>query len=222
MEFSEVLQRLEVESGRGRGHVPADWLLRELQVAFIGPVAAQAECRLSSGGALATVVIGTYGAPRPSSLAWPMPAARATADDPDRAVPLPLLPGITPAFAEHIEMRWAEGALPFGGGVEPRCRVLLRHREAVPVGEAQLIALADAMPPVGLALLTKPAPVSSLTLTLEFLGREYDAAPGRWWCVEAAVTAGGEGYLHQTATLFDPTGRPIALNRQVVVVYDAR
>jgi len=25
MEFSEVLQRLEVESGRGRGHVPADW-----------------------------------------------------------------------------------------------------------------------------------------------------------------------------------------------------
>ena len=34
------------------------------------------------------------------------------------------------------------------------------------------------------------------------------------------VTSGGAGYLHHTATLYDPDGRACAHNRQLVVVYD--
>ena len=264
MEFSEVVGGFPIEAGRASASVPGDWLqgrtafgglsaalasraarsvlprdwpLRELQVAFIGPVpegpvelearllragrsTAQAEGRILSGGQVATMVVGTYGVPRSSRLAWPT-LASPTEDDPERGRPLPWIPGVTPVFTQHIEMRWVAGGLPFSGVAQPRFRVLLRHREQVPVGEAHLIALADAIPPPGLAVLKAPVPASSLTWTLEMLGHEYDDAPGRWWRMDAEVTTGGEGYLHQTATLFDPDGRPVALNRQLVVVYDA-
>lgn len=220
-----------------RSVLPQDWPLRELQVTFVGPVAegpvelsasllragrsaAQAEGRILSRGQVATVVLGTYGLSRPSTLAWPSPVAP-TADDPERGRPLPWIPGVTPVFTQHVEMRWVEGGPPFSGAAAPKFRVLLRHREPGPVSEAHLIALADAVPPPGISVLKKPVPSSSLTWTLEMLGHDYDATPGRWWRMEAEVTAGGEGYLHQTATLVDPDGRPVALNRQLVVVYDA-
>lgn len=262
MEFSEVMDAFEAAHGRGSGPVPGDWMqgrtvfggllaafankamrtvvpanlpLRQLQVSFIGPVAAgkasaearllragksvaQAECQIASDGNLATAVIGVYGAPRPSSLAITPP--RAPPQDPTAARPAAAVRDCMPEFTQHMGMRWAEGALPCGAGDRPRMRVLLRHEDPASLTEAHVIALADSIPTPGLSVLERPTPVSSLTWSLEMLQHDFDFAPSRWWQIEAEVDAGGEGYLHHAATLFDPDGRAFALERQLVVIYD--
>lgn len=262
MEFSEVMAAFEVTEGGGGGVVPGDWMqgrtafggllaafankamralvppglpLRQLQVAFIGPVAeghvsvaarllrvgravTQAECKVMSGSQVATAAIGMYGRPRPSSVT--ITAPRAPVPDPHAARPPAATQDLMPLFTRHLGMRWAEGALPYGGGAHARTRILLRHEDPAPLTEAHVIALADAIPPPVLSVLKQPAPTSSLTWTLEFLERDFGFAPARWWHMDAEVIAGGEGYLHQTATLFDPDGRAFALNRQLVVIYD--
>lgn len=262
MEFSEVMAAFEVTEGGGGGVVPGDWMqgrtafggllaafankamralvppglpLRQLQVAFIGPVAeghvsvaarllrvgravTQAECKVMSGSQVAAAAIGMYGRPRPSSVT--ITAPRAPVPDPHAARPPAATQDLMPLFTRHLGMRWAEGALPYGGGAHARTRILLRHEDPAPLTEAHVIALADAIPPPVLSVLKQPAPTSSLTWTLEFLERDFGFAPARWWHMDAEVIAGGEGYLHQTATLFDPDGRAFALNRQLVVIYD--
>lgn len=262
MEFSEVMAALEVVDGRGRGQVPADWMqgrtafggllaalagkalrtvvpaglpLRQLQVAFVGPVAAgavtvearllragrsvaQAECRIVGDASPATVVLGTYGVPRRSSVV--REPDRATVPDSAAARAWPFVPGVTPVFTRHMGMRWAGGAMPFEAGAEPRTRILLRHEDPAALTEAHVIALADSIPPPALSVLARPAPASSLTWSLEFLRHDFDLAPGRWWYMDAQVTAGGEGYLFHTATLYDPDGRAFARNRQLVAVFD--
>jgi acyl-CoA thioesterase len=261
-EFSEVMDSLVMSGADGTAAIPPDWMqgrtsfggiavalanrairtlvpdslpLRELQVAFIGPVAAgevdldarllrrgravaQAECSLSSGGQLATRVLGTYGAARPSRLVADLPVS--PSPEAGSARPFHHVPGITPEFTRHISMRWVEGALPFGGGELPRTRILIRHDEPATLTEEHVIALADAIPPPGLSVLDRPVPASSLTWTMELLRHDFGFDPGHWWRMDAEVVAGREGYLHQTAILFDPVGRAVALNRQLVVVYD--
>lgn len=215
--------------------VPAGLPLRQLQVTFVGPAAegrasaeaqllragrsvAQAQCRILSDGATATAVTGVYGAPRPSSVAVRPPAA--TVPDPASGRPPPAVSGVMPVFTRHMGMRWVEGALPYGGGGHPRMRVLLRHEDPAPLTEAHVVALADSIPTPGLSVMDRPVPVSSLTWSLEFLAHDFDFAPARWWCIDARVDGGGEGYLHHVATLFDPDGRAVALGRQLVVIYD--
>ena len=215
--------------------VPAGLPLRQLQVTFIGPAAegpvsvearllrvgravAQAECKVSSGGQPVTTAVGLYGAPRTSSVAVEIP--RRPVPDLASARKWPFVAGATPVFTRHIDQRWAEGALPFGAGEHPCARILLRHEDPAPLTEAHVIALADAIPTPGLSVLERPAPVSSLTWTLEFLQHDLGFAPARWWHMDAEVIAGGEGYLHHAATLFDPDGRAFALNWQLVVIYD--
>lgn len=215
--------------------VPTGLPLRQLQVAFIGPAAegpvtvearllragravTQAECKVLSGGEPATAVIGTYGAPRTSSVAVEMP--RTPVPDLASARARPFEQGATPVFTRHMDMRWVEGAMPFGAGEHPHARILLRHEDPATLTEAHVIALADAIPTPGLSVLRRPVPVSSLTWMLEFLEHDFGFAPSRWWHVDAEVIAGGEGYLHHTATLVDPDGRAFALNRQLVAIYD--
>ncbi len=262
MEFSQVMAALEVADGRGRGIVPDDWMqgrtafggllaalankalrtvvpaglpLRQLQVAFVGPVAAgpvtvearllragksvaQAECRISSDGNAATAVLGVYGRPRGSSVALSLP--RAPVPDPAAARAWLFVPGATPVFTRHMGMRWAAGAMPYAGGAEPHTRILLRHEDPAALTEAHVIALADSIPPPALSVLEHPAPASSLTWALEFLEHDFDFEPRRWWHMDAQVTAGGEGYLYHTATLYDPDGRAFACNRQLVAIFD--
>lgn len=209
--------------------------LRTLQASFIAPVpagtvqvrarvlrrgksATQVEAQLLDGGQAACVVLGIFGAPRASSIDiapdWPAPAVAAA-----QARELPYIEGVTPAFTRHVGFRWASGGFPFSGAAEAKTQIYVRLKDEAPVGEAQLVALADTIPSPALSLLKKPAPASSLTWMLEILRPDYDAAADGWWLMDAAVSSAHSGYLSQTATLWSPDHRAVALSRQSVVVF---
>lgn len=218
-----------------RGLVPASTPLRTLQATFISPVpggklrivarvlrsgrsATHVEADLYDGDQIACRALGIFGLPRESVLAIAPepPSVPATIE---QARELRYVDGVTPAFTQHLSFRWGGGVFPFRGGAEPKTQIYVQLRDEAAVGEAQLIALADSIPSPGLSVLTTRAQASSLTWTLELLGNEYDAAADGWWLMDAEVSAASHGYMSQSATLWSPDRRAIALSRQSVVVF---
>jgi len=216
--------------------VPAHIPLRVLQVTFIGPVApgdvtvharvlrtgksvTHAEARLMSGSDIGCVVVGVFGSARESILninntSYPeVPRVDALKN-------MTLFPGMTPRFLEHCALRWARSTPPFSGASEAHSGIYIRLDEPVTT-EAHMAALCDIIPTPALSMLKKVAPASSLTWTLELLRTDYNetsAEPG-WWLMDAEVTSGANGYLSQTALLWDAQRRPIALSRQTVTAF---
>lgn len=218
-----------------RGLLTHDAPLRTLQTTFIAPVpggdvriaarvlrsgksATHVEAQLFDGEQIACAVIGVFGVPRESALRlapqWPSPA-----NDPASARELRYVEGVTPAFTQYLDFRWASGGFPFRGAAEARTQIYVRLKDECAVEESQLIALADAIPSPGLSILNTRAAASSLTWTLELLGGAFDASADGWWLMDAEVTAARDGYLSQTATLWSPDHQPVALSRQSVVVF---
>ncbi|MGH8444312.1 MAG: acyl-CoA thioesterase [Solimonas sp.] len=218
-----------------RGLIAADTPLRTLQATFIAPVpsgdvrvearvlrtgksATHVEANLYDGEQLACRALGIFGLPRVSSLAIapsapPVPVAAAQARE------LPYIEGVTPAFTRNVGFRWASGGFPFSGAREARTQIYVRLEDEAPIGESQLIALADSIPSPGLSLLKQPAPASSLTWMLELLRSDFDASADGWWLMDAEVSSAHSGYLSQTATLWSPDGHAVALSRQSVVAF---
>ena len=197
--------------------IPAGEVRVQAQILRAGKSATHVEARLFDGPQLACVVVGIFGQARPSAvqIQAPVPAALKTAD----ALPdLPYIPGVVPAFIQHLQMRWADGGYPFSGHPQARTQIHIRLRDEQPVDEFKMIAYADAIPSPALSLFKKPTVASSMTWTLDVLASPQGAA-GDFWRMDAEVTAGGEGYLSQTATLSNAQGGAMALSRQSVVVF---
>lgn len=213
--------------------------LRVLQTSFVGPVPAgsmrltaqvlrqgksvtHVDARIvDEGGAVGCTALGVFGKGRASGIAiaptWP-----AVAKTPEQSPRLPHVRGISPQFTRFVEQRWALGAMPYCGGPEPRTQIYLRYPdEPAVVTESLVIALADSIPSPALSILKKPVVASSMTWTLEMLIDDPAAANGDgYWLMDAEVTAGRDGYLSQTATLWSPDRRAVALSRQCAVVFD--
>lgn len=217
-----------------RNVVPAERPLRSLQTTFVAPASAgtwrletqvlregravtSAVCSIYCGSQLAAHVMGVYGAARSSAVrvALPPAAPGTTAEQ----LPVVPLPPHVPRFIHHFEMRWVEGPGLFGG--QHSCtRAYLRHRDPAAPTESHVIAMTDALPPPALSLCTKPAPASTLVWSLEFLAHDCSFPAGAWWRIDHDIEAGGEGYAHQSGVLYAPDGRPLALTRQLVTVFD--
>ncbi|HKY91028.1 MAG TPA: thioesterase family protein, partial [Nevskiaceae bacterium] len=119
-----------------RAHCGPDVPLRSLQISFVAPVPAgrvlvttrllrqgksvsHVEARITLDGQDACVGVGIFGAARESKLAIVPSRPLATAKPEADSKPLPFIPGRSPAFAEHVEMRFGAGRFPFTGGSEP-------------------------------------------------------------------------------------------------------
>lgn len=218
-----------------RSLVPEHVPLRTLQVIFVAPVPAgevriaaqllragksaqHAEARIFDAGQLACVAIGVFGTARESAIRITPPARRPEVPA-ERAQALPYAPGITPAFTQHVQMRWAAGGLLFSGAAEARTETYLALRGEPAIDEYGVIGLSDIIPSPGLSLLRKPAMASSMTWALDFLRDDYDARPDPLWWMDAQVTSGRDGYLSQTGTLYSGAGEAVAYSRQSVVVF---
>jgi Thioesterase-like superfamily len=217
-----------------RGLVPADLPLRVLQTTFVAPVAGavniharvlragkgttHAEARMVEGDQTTTLVVGVFGRGRPSR-AEVAPTVAGLGDVHDPFV-FPFVPGLSAAFAQHFKMRVLSGPLPFtASSLPPRgvLEVTLDDRGAT--SEAHVVAIADAIPPLAFAMLTAPAPGSSVTWTLELLVDRFDTLPLAGWTVHAEVRAGHNGYTSQFSTIVAPGGQPVAMSHQSMVVF---
>lgn len=218
-----------------RALVPAELPLRTLQTTFIAPIgqgelrlearvlrtgksAVHVEARILDGEQTACFVLGIFGASRSSTIVIEPPPPVIDVS-PEQARELPFLPGITPAFTKHLRFRWATGGFPYSGAKLARTQIYVGVRGETAIGEAQVIALADSIPSPGLSLLKAPAAASSLTWTLEFLTGRLDFPASDDWLMDAEVTAGSDGYLSQSATLWSPERKAVALSRQSVVAF---
>lgn len=210
--------------------------LRTLQVTFLAPVPAgetavraqvlragksttHCEARIQVGEAIAALAIGVFGLARESKInlndsVWPVDVP---ASDPRKQIPY--VPGVTPVFVQHYRQRWARGGYPFTAAKEPRTQIWLQQTAAPVQGLLEVVALADAMPSPALSMLRQPAMASSMTWMLDLLQTDFSNPGDGDWLMDTQVTHGAEGYVQQTALLWDPQRRPAALARQAVTVF---
>jgi acyl-CoA thioesterase len=197
--------------------VPAGFVAIEARILRTGRSATHVEARLYDGDQLACLVIAVFGVARSSIVTIEHPPLMIEKSA-EQSRELPYVPGIAPAFIQHMRFRWAEGGFPFSGSAEAMTRVYVEVRNEPMITESHVIALADSIPTPALSLFNKPTPASSLTWMLEFLSDDLNT-PTAPWLMDAQVTAGHSGYLSQTATLWSAERKAICLSRQSVVVF---
>ncbi|WP_017901859.1 acyl-CoA thioesterase [Pseudomonas asplenii] len=234
--FGGLVVALQYEAMRAR--VPSDRPVRSLAVTFVGPVeprvpvsfevevlregkaVSQVLGRAVQNGQVTTLVQGSFGASRESTVAVeaePAPAMKHW----EQCQELPYVQGVTPEFVRHLAMRWGVGGLPFTGNASRQMGGWVRLREAEDevLNEAHLLALVDAWPPALLSHLKKMAAGSSLTWTIEFVQPLLELSTLDWCKYLAVIEHARDGYGHVAAALWSPDDRLIALSRQTVTVF---
>ncbi|MCK5769836.1 thioesterase family protein [Algiphilus sp.] len=212
--------------------------LRALLTAFVGPAGegglditagalrsgksvTWAEARIAQSARVCTTLSGCFGDSRASAIRVPPPSMPATPGVEDSRS-FPSLPGITPAFTQHFDMRWAIGDMPMSGSAQSEMGVWVRFREPGDFGEAHIVALMDLLPPAVLQMQRAMKPISTLTWHLDLLDTlDADDARdgGGWWYFHVHAQAAANGYSQQNATLFTPAGRALAMSQQSIAVF---
>lgn len=211
-------------------------VLRSATVSFVGPVAtgpvtiraellrqgksvAQTEARLYQNNEVMAVLLCSFGAPRMSAIQVAGKQAPLF-NAPEQGITLPVIPGLTPEFVQHIDFRWTHGDLPFSGSQLPEIGGWMRLKEARGHFDViDLFLLVDAWPPTVLPMTTGPAPGSSLTWTLEPIFFPDNKTGADWFQYLATTDYAADGYSNTEAKIWDNEGRLIALSRQVVTVF---
>lgn len=217
-----------------REQIPADVPLRSLQTSFVGPVmpglvrikvqvlrqgksAIQVQAHSYSDEGVGCTAVAVFGRARPSALRF-QPSYPVVGCAPEQAHAQPYIAGVMPSFLQFVEQRWAAGGFPGSGAAEPRTQIYVRY-PGESVTEALVIAIADTIPSPAISTLKTFAVASSMCWTLEFMDDDLATTPEGHWLMDAQATAARDGYVYQTATLWSPDRRPIALSRQSAVVF---
>lgn len=213
--------------------------LRTVVVAFVGPVSAGrsrievstlrdgssmsfTSARLIQAGRVRTLVTAGFGQGRAHGLEI-APLGRPEAPPPDELAPMPYVPGLTPTFTQHFDLRWTAQVAPFTGADKPHVQGWVRPRDEGHLDAAGLLSLMDAWPPVVLTRATGAIPVSTVNWQVNFLspiGPE-GVAPDGWWFFDARCPAARDGYSDEHARLWGPDGRLVATSRQLVADFPA-
>jgi len=196
--------------------VPAGKIQLRAQILRAGKSATHAEARLMDQEQTLCIVIGVFGAARPSAVQISPVQPPVECDKP---IAFPFIAGISPSFTQHFAVRWLRGGLPFTGSTSPQNVIEIGMRDEGNATEEHVLAIADFIPPIALSMLNKPVAGSSMTWMLEFLGDGVDELPLLGWRMDGELTAARDGYTSQTGMLWGPDGRAVALSRQSMVVF---
>jgi acyl-CoA thioesterase len=208
--------------------------LRSAQFALIGPAsgalamtatvlrrgksAVFVNVDLTGEAGLAARAILSFGFARQSAIAFDhiaMPKVSAIADS------KPFFPGEKSiiSFQQHFESRLAGGARPFTANAEPDMLIWFRHRdEKARHGIVPLIALADAPPPAAMVVFSQPAPISTMTWSLEVLSDAPKTKDG-WWLIRSSAETAHQGYSAQPMTIWNSDGKAVIVGRQNVAIF---
>ena len=206
--------------------------LRSAQFAFAGPAvgaldivptmlragrsAAFVSVLVTAEAGIATQATLCFGAARPSAYDYrdlAMPAV----PPPDRCEGF-FRDDFAPRFTCQFDGRLAGAAPAVSGADRPDLLLWLCHRDRNAADDAtSVVALADALPPGAMAMFTSPAPISTMTWSLDLLTDRFDGAG--WYLARTLGEVIGDGYSSQAMTLWDEGGRPVAAARQSVALY---
>jgi hypothetical protein len=169
---------------------------------------------------LATRATLSFGAPRASVLsyrAWPAPEV------PRPEEGRPFFPNAErPAFTTHFETRRAGKYVRASGPAEPDLLLWIRHNDpGARHGLAGLIALADALPPAAITMFPAPAPISTITWSVDILEPDLVTAGSveGWHLMRSRGDHVADGYTSQHMVLWNASGVPMLLARQTVAIF---
>ncbi len=220
-----------------RGHVPQERKIRTLLFTFIGPLNSDPffiqtrvlrsgksvttiESRVIQNDNICSTAVGSFGGDRDSRIQI-APVKRLEMPAPSKALELPYIKDLTPAFTRHFDYRWAVGDLPFSGKGGDALGGWINFREETDcLTEEWLVALADAWPTPVLAMLTQPAAASTMTWALEFVHlNRITCSENEWWAYHCTVDSAERGYVHERSTVWDPEDRLAVLSYQTTTVF---
>ena len=210
--------------------------LRALQTSFIGPVnrgpvqvgvqvlregkhVRHVQAVVQQNGQTAALHLGVFGSPRDTMVPVVAPEQPAVARAPDDSMPAPFVPGVSPNFIQHVDLRWAEGALPYSGSDTWHGRIHLRLKGEAVHPELLTVLLADATPSPVISRFATPTPASSVSWELELRPVMTTEQGGEWWRIDTDVIAAAEGYVNEVSKLWTPSGELASIGYQVVAVY---
>jgi acyl-CoA thioesterase len=231
--FGGLIVALALE--RMRDHVEADRRPRALLVAFVGPVApgpieirveplregrsaSQLEARVFQAGSICCTVTAAFAGERESKLDVAGPSAPELRG-PEGLLALPMVEGLTPAFVQHLELRWAVGTGPYSRSRETEQAGWCRFREAGLAHAGHVLALVDAWPTPVLQQMRTLALASSMSWMIEFPDVDESAPADGWWQFHSGTDRAAGGWVHAHGRLWSPSGKLVAISRQTVAVF---
>ncbi len=208
--------------------------LRSAQFAFVGPAGGDVvmtpsvlrrgkssvfiSVDLAGEAGLATRAILSFGAARESSISYrarPMPAMPA----PDDCAPL-FRSGQGPVFLQHFAALQAGGGAPISGAAIPQFLLWLKHNDARAMASLPgLIALADAPPPAALAMFRAPAPISTVTWSIDMVDAQAALDDDGWLLMQSLGEDARDGYSSQDMAIWTEAGTLVLLARQVIAIF---
>ena len=207
--------------------------LRSAQFTFIGPASGrlrfdvsllrkgrssalvEVNCANAEGVAARAVLV--FGAARESKVAHdflPMPKV----DAPDQ-IPSFRKEGGPRGFWNNYETRLAAGGRILDiSAPRPEFTVWTRFLNA---GDADpmtaLLAAADCLPPAAMVHFPTPAPISTMTWTVDVLNPP--PRPDAWVLLHSSSEHAGDGYSMQSMVMWSADGAPLAVGRQTVAIF---
>lgn len=209
--------------------------LRSAQFTFVGPASGRlrftssllrrgrssaliaADCVSEEGTAARAVFV--FGGVRESKVAHnflPMPKVPA----PDEVSSFRKEGGATrPGFWNNFETRLAAGSRPFDQSAErPEFVTWTRFLDTGGADPTTaLLAIADCLPPAAMVHFPQPAPISTMTWTVD-VAHVPQSLEG-WHLLWASSEQAGEGYSLQNMAMWSEAGDLIAAGRQTVAIF---
>jgi acyl-CoA thioesterase len=209
--------------------------LRSAQFMFVGPASGRlkfgatllrrgrsstiiaADCANQDGPALRATFV--FGAARQSKLAH-LHLEAPHAPEPQACSPFRKQgPNAPPGFWNNFETRLAAGGRLFDASAsKPEFAVWTRFLDA---GDADpttaLLAMADCLPPAAMVQFPAPAPISTMTWTLDIAQTPQN--PEAWSLLWARSEAAREGYSFQNMAMWNESGGLVAVGRQAVAIF---
>ena len=220
-----------------QGQLGSDRVLRSVTLSFVGPVTAsaatlacevlrtgksvtQAYARLTQDGQVQAVLLASFGQARDSSIIVPAVHTTPAFAQAEALNAMPYIAGMMPEFLQHIDLRWAEGALPYSGADQPNFAGWMRYKQpSAAFGVAHLLGLIDSWPPAVLPMFRGVAPASTLSWTVEFVQIPQHMNGHDHWQYQVTTDASADGYAHTQAHIWSASGQLVAISRQTVAVF---
>lgn len=122
-------------------------------------------------------------------------------------------------FWNNFETRLASGGRLFDASApRPEFAVWTRVLDAGGADPmAALLAIADCLPPAAMVHFPQPAPISTMTWSIDIL-RTPERAEG-WRLLWSSSESASAGYSAQAMTLWSETGEALAVGRQMVAIF---
>lgn len=220
-----------------QAEVPTDRSPHSVSVSFVGPSGAaplRADATvLRAGGSIthgrvdlvgeegiALSLTAAFSRQRTSIVERP-PRQHAPLPAPDAGMAIPYVPGLTPVFVQHFDLRFTSGAPPFTAQKGPLAHEgWCRHRTDPGPPHAALLGLLDAWPSPALQALDGVAPASTVCWSVQFARvPERITADDAFFFRARVLGASGDGYVTMRGELHDREGALVAHLEQLVTVY---